>query len=178
MSDVLSIEAIQSALIEIRGQQVLLDSDVAKTYGVETKRVNEAVRNNPNKFPDGYILKLTRGEFFSLRSKFSTANLTKSRYLPTAFPEKGLYMLATILKSPQAVQATLLIIEAFAKLRQITCHLQQIPDTQNPHIRKSLAQRSGDLLTELIADNLHPDESESVLELNLAVLKFKLTVKP
>ena len=74
-----------------------MDSDVAVLYGVETREINQAVRNNPEKFPNGYVFELDRQELAYLRSKFLTANVSsKSRVLPKAFTEKGLYMLATI----------------------------------------------------------------------------------
>lgn len=93
-----TIEAVKEMIISVRGERVILDADVARLYGVETKRVNEAVRNNIDKFPDGYMITLTRDEREDLRSKISTANLSPmSRVLPKAFTEKGLYMLATIL---------------------------------------------------------------------------------
>lgn len=76
--------------------------DVAELYGVETKRINEAVKNNPDKFPSGYIIDLNAEEWGNLKSKDSTANWGGKNKLPKAFTEKGLYMLATILKSPQA----------------------------------------------------------------------------
>jgi len=112
---------VDSKIIEIRGRKALLDSDVALLYGVQTKEVNQAVGNNPDKFPAGYVISLKDNELQSLRSKFLTANvneiqnsrskftatnLSKSRVLPKAFTEKGLYMLATILKSPQATETT------------------------------------------------------------------------
>ncbi len=95
-----SIIEVESEIITLRDQQVILDSDVAELYGVETKRINEAISNNPEKFPKGYVLKLDNQEFNKLRSKFSTAKFQKTRQAPKAFTEKGLYMLATILKSP------------------------------------------------------------------------------
>ena len=80
----------------VKGQNVIIDSDVARIYGVETKRVNEAVRENPDKFPVGYILKLTDEETYSLRSEKTTLKKLgrgqHSKYNPTAFTEKGLYM--------------------------------------------------------------------------------------
>ncbi|MCP4488323.1 MAG: ORF6N domain-containing protein [Gammaproteobacteria bacterium] len=107
-------------MVKIRNYQVLLDSDVAELYGVETKRINEAVKNNPEKFPEDYILLLTIKELGDLRSKISTTKLSKTRTTPKAFTEKGLYILATILKSPKAVQTTIAIIETFSKIRQLT----------------------------------------------------------
>ena len=90
---------VKSYIVEIRQHPVIVDADVAALYGVETKRVNEAVKNNPDKFPEDYMFVLTSDESKDLRSKISTTNLSaKSRSLPKAFTEKGLYMLATILK--------------------------------------------------------------------------------
>jgi hypothetical protein len=96
MKNPISIENLQSAIIEIRGIKALLDSDVARIYGVETKRINEAVRNNPEKFPQGYILELTSKEWAGLKSKFSTSIKGGKVKQPTAFPEKGLYMNANV----------------------------------------------------------------------------------
>lgn len=94
---------VKSYIVEIRQHPVIVDADVAALYGVETKRVNEAVKNNPDKFPEDYMFVLTSDELKDLRSKISTTNLSaKSRSLPKAFTEKGLYMLATILKSQRA----------------------------------------------------------------------------
>ena len=73
MSEIVKIENLKELIIEIRGQGVLLDADVAVIYGVETKRINEAVKNNPDKFPDGYIVELDKNEWDSLKSKFSTS---------------------------------------------------------------------------------------------------------
>src|SRR4030043_497289 len=113
MSAIAKFENLQDRIIELRGQSVLLDADVAEIYGVETKRINEAVKNNPDKFPAGYIIELDKTEWDGLKSKFSTSTKGGKVKLPSAFPAKGLYMRATILKSPQAVQAPLAIIETF-----------------------------------------------------------------
>ena len=111
----LSYASLEGRLVELRGVPVLLDADVAWLYGVETRAVNQAVRRNLDKFPQGYFFELTGEETDSLRSQIVTANVSpKSRAVPKAFTEKGLYMLATILKSERATAATLSIIETFA----------------------------------------------------------------
>lgn len=97
MSDIIKYQNIESKLIPIREQRVLIDKDVADIYGVETKRVNEAVKNNPDKFPKDYLFELSNKEFDDLRSKFSTTKFSKTRVAPKAFTEKGLYMIATML---------------------------------------------------------------------------------
>lgn len=100
-------EDVTSKIIKLRGQQVILDSDVARLYGVETREINQAVKNNPQKFPGGYIFELTPEEWEPVKSKYLTSPLGGGKVkLPKAFTEKGLYMLATILKSPRAVQTT------------------------------------------------------------------------
>ena len=95
-------------IITLRNQQVILDCDVAELYGVETKEINQAVRNNPEKFPEGYIWAIDDQEKNELVKNFDRFEKQKhSSVLPRAFTEKGLYMLATILKSPQAIQTTI-----------------------------------------------------------------------
>lgn len=111
---------VQKKIVSVRGVNVILDADVANLYGVETRRINEAVKNNPDKFPADYTFTLTPEEVSILRSNFSTANLsTKARVLPHAFTEKGLYMLATILKSKTATSTTIAIIETFSAVREL-----------------------------------------------------------
>jgi len=115
----LSYSDVQQRIVCIRDTSVIIDVDVATLYGVETKHVNQAVRNNRDKFPADYVFKLTSGEAEDLRSKFLTTKLSsKSRVAPKAFTEKGLNMLATILKSKRAVAATFAIIETFAKMHE------------------------------------------------------------
>lgn len=185
MPSPIDIKLIQNSIIQIRDQNVLLDRDVAEIYGVETKRVNEAVRNNPEKFPTTYLFKLTKPEWNNLkdeipasdqsglRSKISTA---KVRMPPNAFTEKGLYMLATILKSQQATSATFAIIETFTKLRQLSAQVQTLSTESDPHKQKSLIHQSGELMADILDDALVSNDSETSIELNFAVLKFKHTV--
>ena len=90
---------ISSRIWSLRGEEVMLDRDLAILYGVETKRINEAVRNNKDKFPNDFYFELTDKEFIDLRSKFSTADFAKTRTNPKVFTEQGVYMLATVLPS-------------------------------------------------------------------------------
>ena len=176
MSNILRFSEINDKIIEIRSQKVILDSDVAALYSVETKRINEAVSNNPEKFPQGYI-----EEYKSLRSKISTLNTTgrgqHTKYLPKAFTEKGLYMLATILKSERATQATIEIIEAFAKIRELQVTVAEMSETKEEFQQKSLMQKGGDIIADLLGGNLSATEDETTVELNFAVFKFKHSVK-
>ena len=109
---------IEDMIYEVRGVQVMLDSDIAKLYHVETKRVNEAVKNNLEKFPERFSFVITNKEKENLKSKFSTANISsKSRSNPRVFTEQGLYMLATILKSKVATEVSIAIMDTFVKMR-------------------------------------------------------------
>jgi len=177
MSEIVRFENLQDRIIELRGQKVLLDVDVAEIYGVETKRINEAVKNNPKKFPSGYIVELDKAEWDGLKSKFSTSIKGGKVKLPTAFPEKGLYMLATILKSPQAVQATLAIIETFSKMRRLSRNMKVLSNIKDKHEQKALMRKSGEIIAEILDDDLETTDTETSIELNFAVLKFKHTTK-
>ena len=109
---------IEDIIYKIRGVEVMLDSDLAKIYHVETKRINEAVKNNPEKFPGRYSFVLDDFEKENLWSKFSTANISsKSRTNPRVFTEQGVYMLATILKSEVATKVSIRIMDTFVKMR-------------------------------------------------------------
>ena len=187
----LNLEIIEDKLLEIRNKKVLLDSDVAHLYGIETKRVNEAVKNNPEKFPEGYVIYLDEEETDFLRSKISTLEirnepvekfdrfqkLKHSTVRPKAFTDKGLYMLATILKSPKATETTIAIIETYSKLKQFSKAIQSISVNQNENSRQDLMKKGNELLSEILEDELPIDETETSIEFNFALLKLKHTVK-
>ena len=113
---------IENIIYEIRGKQVMLDSDLAKLYHVETKRINEAVKNNPNKFPERFSFILSEYEKKYLWSKFSTSSLENkyggSRKEHRVFTEQGVAMLAIILKSKIATDVSIRIMDAFVSMRQ------------------------------------------------------------
>ncbi|MEQ1527229.1 MAG: ORF6N domain-containing protein [Gallionella sp.] len=150
MSDIVKIENLKELIIEIRGQGVLLDVDVAVIYGIETKRINEAVKNNPDKFPSDYMVELSEAEFADLRTKFSTTKFAKTRVVPKAFTEKGLYMIATILKSRRATEVTFVIIETFSKIRELSRSIKELSTIQDKADQKSLMQKSGELIAEIL----------------------------
>ena len=105
---------IEDMIYEVRGMQVMLDSDLAKLYKVETKRINEVVKNNPDKFPERFSFIMTNLEKTNLWSKFSTANISSnSRSNPRVFTEQGIYMLATILKSKVATGVSIAIMDRY-----------------------------------------------------------------
>jgi len=170
---------VDSKIIEIRGKKVLLDYDIASLYGVETKDINRAVKNNEDKFPAGYIISLKDNELQSLRLKIFTANVNfnKSRVPPKAFTEKGLYMLATILKSSQATETTLAIIETFAKIRELTRTVGELAKKTTKEEKEPLMQKSGEIISDILGDSLNVSETETTFEINLAVMNLKHTVK-
>ena len=161
---------------------VLLDRDVATLYQVETKRVNEAVRNNPERFPDDYMFELSVEESSVLRSKISTLEQREgkgrySKYNYKAFTEKGLYMLATVLKSQKAIEATFAIIETFAKVRGLKRELLELHQEMDKEKQKSKMQHFGEMLTDIVMPDLQTTETESSLELNFLIGKIKHSVK-
>ena len=172
------IATVEDKIITLRNQQVIIDADVAELYGVDTRDINKAVKNNPEKFPEGYIFVLDSSEKSEVVENFH--HLQKLRFspqLPKAFTEKGLYMLATILKSPKAVETTIAIVEAYAKLKELSRVIVEIPKQQeNKDVQKQLVHRSGRLVEELMSDVLPKQSSETTIELNLAMLKFRHTI--
>ena len=130
--EMIRTEVIESKLALIRNQQVIADADVAALYGVDTKRINGAVRNNPDKFPSTYSFELTDSELRDLRTKISSTNVSGKNHNPTkVFTERGLYMLATILKSERAKAVTFAIIETFYKVRCLKRELVSIHKETN-----------------------------------------------
>jgi prophage antirepressor-like protein len=179
MGEIMKFEEVEKRVLTIQGQQVLIDRDVAELYGVETKRVNEAVKNNPDKFPEGYVITLEREELCKLVENFDRFNSLKhSTVLPTIFTEKGLYMLATILKSPSASQTTLAIVETFTKIREFARIVTELPDIKEEPKKSALMQKGGDLFMDILEDNmLEVTGDEISLELDLSILKVKRIVK-
>jgi len=156
----------------------LLDCDVASLYGVETKEVNRAVKNNPDKFPDGYIIIVNKNEKDELVKNFHQFNSLKHSSAPIkAFTEKGLYMLATILKSPQATETTVAIIETFTKIRELKRTVGELGKKRTEEEKKPLMQKSGEIISDILGDSLNISETETSFEINLAVMNIKHTVK-
>jgi len=177
MSEIIKYKEIEEKILNIRGENVLLDSSVAGLYGVETREINQAVKNNQDKFPYGYIIELNSEEWRNLKSKILISSWGGKNKLPKAFTEKGLYMLATILKSPKATQTTIAIVETFTKMRELSRAINLLAETQEKDQQKALMRKSGEILTDMLDDALEVSEDETTLELNLAFMKLKRTVK-
>lgn len=184
-----SMEDVQDKIIVLRGEPVILDRDLAKLYGVETREINQALKNNPRKFPAGYTFTLDNQDIAEMRSKIlitssgDTENeqvkpiFSKSHYNPVAFTERGLYMMATILKSRQAELTTIAIIDTFASVKELTRTLRELNNTEKQEEQKGLLKKSGELIGEIIGNDMATAETETELELNFAVLKLKHTIK-
>jgi hypothetical protein len=122
-SDHLSVVA--SRILVVRGQRVILDMDLAALYGVTVRRLNEQIRRNRGRFPDGFMIELTNQEVANLKSQFATSSWGGKRKLPLAFTEHGAIMAATVLNSPRAVQMTIYVVRAFVKVREsLAAHTQ------------------------------------------------------
>ena len=181
--DVIATERVRSLLVAIRGQMVLLDRDVAALYEVQTKEVNQAVRNNPDKFPAGFVFQLNSLELENWKSKILTSNLSEEelssvkmgmRKLPYAFTERGLYMLATILKGRAATRATLAIVDTYARVREMSQTMEALQRVQDGgEEQRSLLQKTGELLADIVGRNLATKSCETEIEFNFALVKIR-----
>ena len=203
LQEAVTLAQVEDKLITVRGQSVLLDSDVAALYAVEPREINQAIKNNPDKFPEGYVIQFEKTEWQNLRSKILTLNdgddldtdfdqpslRSKflilensgrgrySKYPPKAFTEKGLYMLATILKGPHAVRTTIAIVETYAKIRELVRTVARLSENKEKVTQQSLMQKSGEIMADILGEGMKATDTETSFELNFAVMKFKHTVK-
>jgi hypothetical protein len=136
------IQQIEHAICVVRGQRVMLDSDLATLYGVTTKRLNEQVRRNLDRFPSDFAYQLTEQEVLALRSQIATSNEGRGgrRYRPWAFTEQGVAMLSSVLNSPTAVRVNIEIMRAFVRVRHLLAtpgelveQLQRLAETVQLH---------------------------------------------
>jgi len=179
MEELVKFNNVEKKIIMLRNEPVLLDCDVAALYGVETRDINKAVKNNPDKFPKDYIFIVNKYEKKELVENFHRFNRQKhSTALPKAFTKKGCYMLATILKSPKATQTTIAIIEAFEQMQEMsTAIVELMKDHENEQKQKTLVQKGEELFGNIIGNALDTVDTETSFELNLAAFKIKHTVK-
>ena len=182
----IDLEWVKSRLLVLRGEEVLLDRDVAFLYGVQTREINQAIRNNPGKFPEGYTFQLSAVEFHDWKSKILISNLSDDerasikmgmRRAPMALTERGLYMLATILKGEVATRATLAIIETYAQVRGIKRELVALHKETDAKKREGMMKHFGEAVADIVMPELDTVETESTLELNFFIGKLKHTVR-
>jgi len=117
--ELMPVEVIENKIYIIRSHKVMLDKDLAGLYGVPTKRLNEQVRRNIDRFPEDFMLQLTKEEQEILRSQIATSSYGGRRYLPTAFTEHGILMLSSVLNSRRAIHVNIQIMRTFTKLRRM-----------------------------------------------------------
>ncbi len=135
----MEITLIQQKIYEVRGFKVMLDFDLAELYGVETKVFNQAIKRNSERFPEDFMFQLTKGEWanirgvnpsksktYNLRSQFVTSSWGGPRYLPKVFTEHGVTMLASVLRSENAVKMNIAIVRAFVALREMAMHYKEL----------------------------------------------------
>ena len=169
---------VESRMIILRNQPVLIDSDVAELYGVKTKEINQAVRNNPQKFPYGYLFEVNKDEKDEVVKIFDHLKKLKfSKVPPTAFTERGLYMLATILKGDRAISTTLAIVDTFVQVRELKRELLELHKETDKKKQTSMMKHFGDVLSDIVMPDMTVAETESTLELNFVIGKLKHTVK-
>ena len=128
---------IKLLIFEVRGRQVMLDEDLAKIYQVETKRLNEAVKRNIDRFPPEFMFQLTKEEYENLMSQFATSSWGGRRKLPFAFTEHGVVMLSSVLNSKIATQINIAVVNAFIEMRHYTL-AKPDTNTQIAELRKLL----------------------------------------
>jgi len=117
--NVVPMEQIAGKILLTRGQKVILDKDLAELYSVETRRLNEQVRRNKDRFPTDFMIQLSKEEFDNLKSHFATSSWGGRRKPPLAFTEQGVAMLSSVLRSKKAVEVNILIMRAFVRMREL-----------------------------------------------------------
>ena len=174
----ISIKDVEDKIAVIRGVEVIADADVAALYGVETREVNQAVRNNVDKFPERYMFELSKSELHDLKSKILISKVSDNNRKPTkVFTECGFYMLSTVLKVELSRAVTFTIIETFAKVRSLKRELIELHKETDKEKQASKMKRLGDVLTDIVMPDLQTSETESSLEINFFIGKIKHTVK-
>ncbi len=135
---IIPVEQVENRILLIRGQKVILDSDLARLYGVTTSRLNEQVKRNIDRFPADFMFQLDKNEFDNLKSHFATSSPSWGgrRKIPYAFTEHGTIMAASVLNSPKAVQMSIYVVRAFVKLRQILAPYREIEKRLAQHEKK------------------------------------------
>ncbi len=126
MNTLIPVERVESRIMQIRGERVIADADLAELFGVSTKRLNEQVKRNIARFPDDFMFQLSEQEFEDMRSQFATASKRNARYLPFVFTEHGAIMAANVLNSDSAIKASVQVVRAFIKLRQLVASNKEL----------------------------------------------------
>ncbi len=153
----LIVESIADKIYFIRGQRVMLDSNLAEVYSVTTKRLNEQVKRNIERFPEDFMFQLTEQDIEGMRSQFATASKRNIRFRPYVFTEHGAVMLASVLKSQIAIEASIQVVRAFIQMRTILMlhrdlaeRVEELEQTVDKHDEKFKVVSH--LLTQILGD--------------------------
>ena len=177
------IEEIRSRIHTVRGKQVMLDKDLSELYGVEVKRLNEAVKRNIERFPEDFMFQLNKDEYEFLRSQFATLKSGRGehvKYLPYVFTEQGVAMLSGVLRSPIAVEVNIRIMRTFVAVRQYlssskcgNCQLEAEVKRLAAYIEEVLADANDrDEMMEKKIDKI--ENTIDILQTNIAILQANL----
>lgn len=156
-------EVIMNKIFLVRGQKVMIDSEIAELYGVETRRLNEQVKRNSERFPKNFMFQLTKEEFDNLKSQNATSSWGGRRKLPYVFTEHGILMLANVLKSDRAIKMSIRIIEVFVKIREMFLTHKDIL-IRLEKIEESIAEHDNNIL--VIFEYLKQLEKEKQVQLD------------
>ena len=173
MQKVIKIPLIQSMIIELRGQRIILARDLAMLYRVPTKVLNQAVRRNKERFPTDFVFQLTREEWEFLRSQILTANKSalKVRSLPYAFTRNGANMVCTVLKSPIAVQRSIQIMRAFSALEEVMSKRKKML-TKSPDVLDKLSTHSRAIMHLFQKDRIKTREIKKIRKIINEMIKL------
>lgn len=178
VSDLQDLFPIEKMIYEIRGRQVMLDRDLAMLYGVETRRLNEQVRRNIERFPEDFMFQLTKDEAIASRSQFATLNNQRGqniKYLPYAFTENGVAMMSSVLHSPSAIEVNIQIMRAFAAMRRLFYSNAQFFHRLNSSVLTLLDKRAEKVSAMIYTKNISPQLSLDIQRHNAQYAPVKVT---
>jgi hypothetical protein len=162
MSATFPSERIEQTILLLRGHKIILDRDLAAMYGVSTRDLNKAVSRNLDRFPDDFMVQLTRAEFNDLKFQFGTSSWGGTRKLPRAFTEQGISMLSSVLRSKRAINVNIAIMRAFVKLREFAATHKTLA-TKLEQLERKVGGHDGQIrsLFDAIRQLMEPPTSKS-----------------
>lgn len=170
------LETIRSKIYEIRGQKIMLDRDLAKMYGVDTRTLNQAVKRNLERFPADFMFQLTQEEWSDLKSQFVTSSWGGVRKLPYAFTELGVAMLSSVLSSKTAIQINISIMRAFVSVRQLLA----APKTDKLSVLEQRMEKLEQYIEDVITDinDVNEDTRMQIELINESIAELQAEGKP
>jgi hypothetical protein len=170
---ILPDELVMSKIYVIRNVKVMLDSDLAELYEVETKQLKRAVKRNIGRFPDDFMFELTEIEFANLRSQFGTSSWGGARYAPMAFTEQGVAMLSSVLNSERAIMVNITIIRVFTKMRKLVDSQKEILLKLEQIEKKNMEQDDKIMLVFEYLKQLEQTKQQELEQKNRTIIGFK-----